>query len=203
MPESRVRIEAPPALIVTWTLTVKSSRIGAPPASLQCRVLVCPLAVTVTGKPHTSDRNWSVNDASTTSVVIVGCAAAAGAVNNTVTRMARPPRRRGRTMGTSRYANGSVSPVTRRGSGSPGDHEWQPRVGVPRRRRTMAADTLPVKRTSARLYRTQDGIDQGGDHRWRSAHVAANPAPTGRIRAQNMEATTGIEPVYAVLQTAP
>jgi hypothetical protein len=67
----------------------------------------------------------------------------------------------------------------------------------------MAADTLPVKRTSARLYRTQDGIDQGGDHRWRSAHVAANPAPTGRIRAQNMEATTGIEPVYAVLQTAP
>jgi hypothetical protein len=28
------------------------------------------------------------------------------------------------------------------------------------------------------------------------------PAPKGRIRAQNVEATTGIEPVYAVLQTA-
>ena len=31
----------------------------------------------------------------------------------------------------------------------------------------------------------------------------ANPAAEGRIRAQNVEATTGIEPVYAVLQTAP
>ena len=29
------------------------------------------------------------------------------------------------------------------------------------------------------------------------------PTTRGRIRAQNVEATTGIEPVYAVLQTAP
>ena len=39
-------------------------------------------------------------------------------------------------MGTS-IRDGSVSPVTRRGSGSLGDRHWQPRVGVPRQWQTM------------------------------------------------------------------
>ena len=41
-----------------------------------------------------------------------------------------------RMMGTS-WRDGSVSPVTRRGSGSLGDRDWQPRVGVPRQWRTL------------------------------------------------------------------
>ena len=51
--------------------------------------------------------------------------------------------------------------------------------------------------------------DEGDDYHpsIKNSPTVALPLPVGSdevsVRAQNVEATTGIEPVYAVLQTAP